>query len=180
MEPRRLPRKVYAPSQHTRDLCGELQDPVVCVASLLRATHRPVHLVPMRGDFLQRAGSGQSGCFEPLDDLFDLRQPRLEGTELVPKGVQLLRKNFALGALGRHRAEPILSLLPGDPQAAPSGKSRVRGRVIRSLVPSGSDTSPARRAQREVFGCRSAQSGAPIRRRPCNGHQSCVTNDGCP
>jgi len=26
MEPRRLPRKVYAPSQHTRDLCGELQD----------------------------------------------------------------------------------------------------------------------------------------------------------
>ena len=26
MEPRRLPRKVYAPSQHTRDLCGELQN----------------------------------------------------------------------------------------------------------------------------------------------------------
>jgi hypothetical protein len=64
----------------------------------------------MRGDVLQRAGSGQSGCFEPLDDLFDLRQPRLEGTELVPDAVQFLRKNFGLGAPGRHRSEPILSL----------------------------------------------------------------------
>ena len=115
MEPRRLPRKVYAPSQHTRDLCGELQNSrgvrgAWCAGYLLRATHRPVHLVPMRGNFLQRAGSAQSGCFEPLDDLFDLRQPRLEGTELVPDAVQFLRKNFGLGAPGRHRSEPILSL----------------------------------------------------------------------
>lgn len=136
MEPRRLPRKVYAPSQHTRDLCGELQDRVVCVAYLLRATHRPVHLVPMRGDFLQRAGGGQSGCFEPLDDLFDLRQPRLEGTELVPNAVQFLRKDFGLGAPGRHRSGPILSLASGGPRAAPSGKVpslRKRDTVLRAF-----------------------------------------------
>src|SRR5678815_1714549 len=69
----------------------------------------------MRGDLLQRAGGGQSGGLDSLDDLLDFCQATLEAAELVPKGVQLLRKNFAFGALGRHRAEPILSLASGRP-----------------------------------------------------------------
>jgi hypothetical protein len=105
-------------------------------AQLLRAAHRPIHLVPMRRDLLQRAGSGQSGCFEPLDDLFDLGQPRLDCTELVPNAVQFLRKNFGLGAPGRHRAEPILSLASEDLRLGLPATSRVRearDRVLRAF-----------------------------------------------
>jgi hypothetical protein len=103
---------------------------------------------PMRGDLLQRAGGGQSGCFEPLDDLFDLGQPGLEGTNLVPNAVQVLRKDFGLGAPGRHRAEPISSLASGDLRLRRPAKARsLLKRVIRSFVPSGLDSSPARRAQ---------------------------------
>ena len=103
---------------------------------LLCATHRPVHPVPMRGDLLQRAGSGQSGRFEPLDDLFDLRQPRLEGTELVPNAVQLLGKNFGLVAPGRHCAEPIPSLASG---AAVDPLEPKQNPAIRSTYPPGPD-----------------------------------------
>jgi hypothetical protein len=59
----------------------------------------------MRGNLFQRAGGGQGGSLETLDDLLDFRKARLDGAELVPKAVQLPRENFALGALARHRVE---------------------------------------------------------------------------
>jgi hypothetical protein len=122
---------------------------------LLRATHRPVHPVPMRGDLLQRAGSGQSSRFEPLNDLFDLRQPRLEGTELVPNAVQLLGKNFGLVAPGRHCAEPILSLASG---AAVDPLEPEQNPAIRSSYPPGAGR------QAEEYADRQEWAGRPGRR----------------
>jgi hypothetical protein len=50
----------------------------------------------------------------------------------------------------------------GLPWAPPTGEKTHRAdeRVLRWVVLTGSESSPARRAQHDVFGCRSAQSGA--------------------
>jgi hypothetical protein len=77
---------------------------------LLRAAHRPIDLVPMRGNLFQRASGGQSRCLETLDDLFEFCKARLDGAELIPKAVQLPRENFALGVSGGHCGRPILPL----------------------------------------------------------------------
>jgi hypothetical protein len=76
------------------------------VASSLCSAHCSVHRVPMRGDLLQGAGSGPGGCLQALDDPLDVSQARLDGVEHSPKALQLLGKNFVLGAFGSHDGEP--------------------------------------------------------------------------
>ena len=66
----------------------------------------------MRGDLLQGAGRGQSGCLQAFDDPLDFSQARLEGVDLFPKAVQLLGKDFALAAFGSHDGESDFMVLP--------------------------------------------------------------------
>jgi hypothetical protein len=184
MEPRRLPRKVYAPSQYTRDLCGELQD------------SRGVRGVLTPRDYSARriALYTWSQCVETSSNARAVVRAAASSPSMIfsTSVSRASRARSLFPTLSSSCARTSLSVLLGDiassrsylasggPQAAPSGKVPVCGSVMRSFVPSGLDSSPARRPQREVFGCRSARSGALDTKEAMQWPPVCATNDGCP
>ena len=56
----------------------------------------------MRGNLLQGASSGLSGCLQAFDDSLDISQVRLDGADSLPKAFELLGKDFAFAASGGH------------------------------------------------------------------------------
>ena len=97
----------------------------------------------MRGDLLQGAGGGKSGCLQAFDDSLDISHARLEGVDLSPQAFQLLGKDFALAASGSHDGEadsmPALAVLDVlDPVA------------LRQVDRAGSEVEAAEQDRRDV------------------------------
>jgi hypothetical protein len=117
-----------------------------CAPSLCSA-HRSVHRVPMRGDLLQGAGRGPSGRLQTLNDRLDVSHALLDGVGPFPRLFSSwARTSFSLLSAAM-TGSPILSRLAVSEVFEPRGR---RASVIRCVVPSGSESSPARRARHDV------------------------------